>query len=765
MRERKPEMMNSPMKEPSVLDYVKSRLMPWKYPKVLLPEEPDLEPSSLTEDESSAQQASRGEMEGISPVQIPVRKTREASSLIVQLRKMPWSAFGALFFALSAQASFAPRIERSWLGGTFLLLTAISLLILALRRNEWDIPDHPDETSISDFDPPKIHLQFLLIGGLLGIITFISLGKLRFSTFSVSCWLAAIYFSSKAFWCSRKNVTHRRWFASWWNAWRKGEVQFSFTFHKESLLYLTIIFFVLFFRLYRLESVPPEMNSDHAEKILDSMRVLNGEYRIFFPNNGGREPLQMYLVAAIHNLTGIDLGFMALKLVSVGIGLLTLPLLYLIGKEVANKRVGWLACAFAGIAYWPNVVSRFGLRLPFYMLFTATTMYFLLRGLHHGRRNDFIYAGISLGASFYGYSADRLLPLLVLLAVGLFLLHIRENEKRLSILTSTLALIVVSLILFFPLGRYILEEPQSFFFRTLTRVSSLEHPLPGPAWEIFLKNLGNAFAMFSWSAGNVWPISIPGYPALDIVCGGIFYLGLTITLVRYFRGRQWSDLFLILSLPTLLMPSVLALAFPAENPNLYRTGGAMVVVFLFIGIALDGLHHTLTRRLAYPWGKGLGLTLLSGLFLLSSFQNYDWVFTRYSTQYAQSAWNSSEMGMVIRSFSLSLGHADHAWVVGYPHWVDTRLVGINAGFPEKDYKIFPDELEMTLEIKEAKLFLVNPNDSIAIVKLKELYPGGWFQLYDSKVETKDFLIFFVPPEHELNLIPEGNASEANDSPQ
>ena len=76
------------------------------------------------------------------------------------------------------------------------------------------------------------------------------------------------------------------------------------------------------------------------------------------------------------------------------------------GKEVANRRVGLLAMFFAGIAYWPNVISRVALRFTLYPTFTAPVLYFLVRGLQRRSRNDFILAGI-----FLGIGSARLQPL------------------------------------------------------------------------------------------------------------------------------------------------------------------------------------------------------------------------------------------------------------------------------------------------------------------------------------------------------------------
>ena len=54
-------------------------------------------------------------------------------------------------------------------------------------------------------------------------------------------------------------------------------------------------------------------------------------------------------------------------------------------------------------------------------------------------------------------------------------------------------------------------------------------------------------------------------------------------------------------------------------------------------------------------------------------------------------WNASELGEVVRS-AIALGVSDeHARVVPFPHWVDTRLVAVEAGLPGQDLAINPDE--------------------------------------------------------------------------
>ena len=298
---------------------------------------------------------------------------------------------------------------------------------------------------------------------------------------------------------------------------------------------------------------------------------------------------------------------------------------------------------------------------------------------------------------------------------------------------------------FLPLFRYALEDPGMFNYRTLSRIGSIERPLQEPAWQIFLENLWNAVTMFAWSNGETWVHSIPHRPALDIVSAAFFYLGVVLIFIRYLRNRYWMDIFLILSIPFLMMPSILSLAFPSENPSLNRTAGAIIPVFLIVGLGLDGFISQLESSLSKTWGKRIAWVVGLSLLVWSSLHNYEMVFNQYYEQFRLSAWNTSEVGHVIRSFSDSVGTPDNAWVVGSPHWVDTRLVGINAGYPTKDYAIWPEHFHDTLTVDAPKMFIIRPEEEESRLILQEMYPEGWLTLYKSEVPTKDFYIFVVPP--------------------
>jgi hypothetical protein len=719
--------------EPTVLDYIKS-LFKGK-PLQIPAEEEKVQPPQQAEKETpQPEQAQIQEL----PEPTAEQAVPEVSPKVQAVRSsLPWLSFLALLVALVAQISLQPRPNRSWFAGAILYVLAAGLVAWSTWRGEWQLAELPEaEEHTDDY---RVHARWLYISLPLSLVAFLTMGGNRFTTLNVILWFLAVITTILAFWQGELP------FRGWWS-WMKNRLRLPWKLSISGWTVLVAIsaIVVVFFRVYRLSQVPPEMVSDHAEKLLDIWDVLHGQTHIFFPRNTGREAIQMYLTAGIIDLLHTGYTYISLKAGTVLAGLLTLPYLYLLGKELGNRRVGLLAAIFAGIAYWPNVISRVGLRFPLYPLFVAPALYYLIRGLRTSKRNDFILAGVALGIGLHGYTPIRILPFLILIGVGVYLLHRQANGKRLQVISGLLVLVLVSLILFLPLLRFALEYPTIFDLRAFSRLGTTERPLPGPALIIFLKNLWNASVMFFWSDGQIWVHSVTNSPALDIISAGLYFLGVILLLARYFRQRTWQDLFLLLSVPLLMMPSILSLAFPDENPALNRAAGAFIPVFLIVAIVLDGLMKTLEKRKPDGAGKRIAWAMVAVLVIFSAFQNYDLVFNQYERAYELSSWNTSEMGKVIRDFGTIYGSTDTAYVVPFPYWVDTRLVGMNAGDPTRDYAIPPDQISLTLNDPRAKLFLVNTDDTHNLALLHQLFPEGAVSTYASAI-GKNFEIYLVPP--------------------
>jgi hypothetical protein len=808
------------MKEPSVLDYLKSRLNPWQSEKVELAES-EIPPMSS---------------DAIPPVDgDETPKTRISFQMP---KSIPWRTLLALALALFGQFTLDPTgfsfgadtsaslretdFHSALMMGLIFYGIAVALLLWAYFAHEFSLPSLPEDVE-PDTDPQTTRLYFLIAAGVLLLAAFLAFEKNLFSVLNVTLWLVGLALYLRGLWLHEKRqsalltdgeqapleapkppFTLGRLINRWWDVgvllllalfganglggniylfgllplsiamlivWLRdpnailspaqhikaffSNESWQVNFTRWTILIIAVSAVIIFFRFYRLDGVPIEPFSDHAEKLLDVSDLLQGKTHIFFERNTGREFIQFYWTALMAFLFNTGLTFISLKIGTVLIGLLTLPYIYLLGKELGGPRVALFALILAGVAYWPNTISRIGLRFPLYPAFVAPTLYYLIKGLRTQKRNQFILAGIFLGLGLHGYSPFRFEPFVVIAAVALYLLHKQAVGRRKQVLILFGILVLTSFLVFLPLFRYALEHPGMFAERSLTRLTDQEHPLPIQEWCpvagntataacIFASNTFKAMMMFFWDNGSIWVHSVPGRPALDIAAAVLFAFGYIFLLVRYIIKRRWQDIFLLVAVPLLLMPSILSLAFPDENPSLNRTGGALVVVFVIAAIALDGVYTALRGVDSGRLRRVLAVSGVAIILCMSAAQSYDLVLNKFDTQFRAGAWNTSDIGKVMRAFMAEGNSPDNAWVVPFPYWVDTRLAGIQAGLPNKDFALDRDKLPDTLKVQGSKLFIFKDEDKDTMDLLRRIYPGGLVHLFKSPLQGKDFWIFVAP---------------------
>ncbi|MFN2145396.1 MAG: ArnT family glycosyltransferase [Anaerolineales bacterium] len=418
------------------------------------------------------------------------------------------------------------------------------------------------------------------------------------------------------------------------------------------------------------------------------------------------------------------------------------------GKELANKNVGLLAMLLTGVSYWPNILARVALRFILYPAFAAPTLYYLVRGLRTGKRHYFILSGIFLGIGLHGYSPFRAVPVLVVIVMLMYWLEKRESSRfdRAFVWLGIVAF--VSLIIFLPLLRVWTQAPELFNYRTASRLTAIEAgDQMAQGWAlvgVFIKNVWDSLLMFNWNSGEIWVNTIVNTPSLEVVSGAALIIGIVLVIGRYARHGRWEDGLLLWGIPILMLPSTLSLAFPHENPAPNRAGGAMILVFILAAMGIEAVLRSVRQRTGGELGLRLAAVLGIGLMLIAAGQNYRLTFTTFPENYIPNSRDTSEMGAVIAQFTDTVGSPDQAWVVAYPHWVDTRLVGINAGFPIKDFAIWEEDLDETLLVSSPKLFLLKPDDDAGLLHLQRLYPEGKFSIYPTEYPVHSFIIFTVP---------------------
>lgn len=518
---------------------------------------------------------------------------------------------------------------------------------------------------------------------------------------------------------------------------------------------LLVTFIGIFFRTYRLAAVPAEMTSDHAEKLLDVNDVLNGLRPIFFPRNTGREGFQFYLTAALISLTPLTISHLALKVGTALFGIITVPLTYLLGRELYGRHVGLLAAFFLAISHWHVAITRVGLRFPFTAAFATPALFFLFRAMRSNRRNDWLASGLCLGFGLHTYTAMRIVPVLFLLLIlvkcGFDLMArrrgggLRDGEATAltwSFWQNGLSGATASLLVFLPLLRYMQDEPDSFWYRAASRAQgSLS---AGEQWRTLWNNTIDALLMFNYRGDVVPANTIPEAPVLGLVSGGLFIAGCAYLLWRLLARSERQAAYVLVSIFVLLTPSILSLAYPAENPSVVRTGGAPPFVMIAVAMPLV----VAGKRLLELLGQQILTPLLVGgllLGLVATADNYHWYFVDYGAYIRASAWNASEMGAVVRQYVDNGGAFEEVYHIPYPHWVDTRNIAITAGnIGWQNAVLDLSELEEHVTQPGRKLYIVHPSHRVALELLHSLYPDGELTRRTSERPGKEFMLFYVP---------------------
>ena len=483
-----------------------------------------------------------------------------------------------------------------------------------------------------------------------------------------------------------------------------------------------------YLRLYRLAEIPAEVGPDVPHVFANIRTILSGEYPVFFPSHPGREGLFFYLAAPLAHLYGLN--HTTIKVASALVGLASIPLLYLLGRELYGRAVGLGAAGMLAISHWHIIASRSGLRAGTLLPPMILAWLWLVRGLRRGRRWEFYLAGAAFGLGMYTYNAYAAVGVAgALLLLGEALAgrggRLWANRQGLALAAVTALVVLV------PLGRYAYEAPQQYVYRAATRVSGLERPLPADLFSVALGNAGRALGMFNVAGDAVFATNVPNLRALGFLTAVLFVLG---GARLAWHWKVGYNLAVLGALGAMLLPTALALAFPQEVPNTYRAIGALPPAMLLAAVGLEGLWRAARRALRAEGGDGegdaktyvlgglLALALVGGLAREARTAGVTYLRDYRLAQPRHNYSLSREMARVIDAF------AGEAFAVSRPHFYDGNAVRMHLARtdPAAWHDLAapsPDEPPLDGSL-ERVLVIVHPDDLATREALRAAYPRG-----------------------------------------
>ena len=663
--------------------------------------------------------------------------------------RIQWTAM-PLAFLLVIMGGWCLRkpVALVWPG---LLLTAAGLVLLSksLRREQIDLRRKAPETVSGAGETSDLGVHWKMATVALGLSTtaLMALSENRFTLTGTTLWASGVALWVGAVWKGPVRPSFRKPAAILVHWAREG---IRICLEPKHLLMLGMVATVVIFRFWSFDSVPGEMTSEHVEDLLVVNRIINqGARPIFEPSLGGRETLGFYVTALVVHFFRAGLTYGTLKIIGALEGLLALFFIFLLAREITDDKVGGMLAMFtAGIAWWPNMLSRLGTGVTLAACFSSLALWLMIRALKRNSRNMALLSGLVSGIGLYCWTAMWIVPVACAMALLLYGLSERGHDSKRRAILYWLVSTVTALLVCVPMLRYHLDHREELALR----ISRCFYEGPGSGASLsvirLVRNEWNSLRMFHWSSDSAWIASPAGQPALDWIMAALLVLGAAVLVFRYRRFHDWPDLFLLLSLPVLLLPSTLVLVFEGrENPSLQRSGAAVPVVFIVISLALLVLLEVWRRskehRVTSYFGWILTAVVLSG----SALANWRILFGDYAQSYSMAAQNASGIGTVIRNFAQSVGSYDSAFVKSYPHWADVRAVGIYAGklgWEQSicDTCIFRDARAMKNDPRP-KLFIVHPQDQTFVTELRETFPEGSLSNFGAPEPRHDFLIFFV----------------------
>ncbi|MBI3638431.1 hypothetical protein HY227_01660 [Candidatus Wolfebacteria bacterium] len=334
-------------------------------------------------------------------------------------------------------------------------------------------------------------------------------------------------------------------------------------------LLIAILIIAAFFRFYNITQLPPGLYPDEAMNGNNALEALSptGHFKVFYPENNGREGLFMNIQALSIYAFGNEPW--ALRVASSIFGILTVLGVYFLTKELfakipnsqlpitneisneQNKKsfgnwkleiensevIALLSAFFVATSFWHINFSRIGFRAIMAPFFAVWAFYFLLLALNKIRSLNpkfyilySILGGVFLGLGFHSYIAFRAMPALAIIIWILYWIKNKEGVARKKILLSAFYFMLSAIIMFAPLGWYFLKNPKNFMGRT-TQVSIMSSGAP-------LKNLSlnvlKTAGMFFYKGDNNWRHNLADKPELFWLIEILFLIGIIISVRRLF---------------------------------------------------------------------------------------------------------------------------------------------------------------------------------------------------------------------------------------
>ncbi len=370
-----------------------------------------------------------------------------------------------------------------------------------------------------------------------------------------------------------------------------------------------------FLRLFMIASLPPGLYPDEAMNGSNALQAIEtGDYKVFYPENNGREGLFINIQAIFVKLTNLNEPWV-LRSAAAIFGILTVIGIYLFARELFTRKYGAekglfgmkkselaaISASFlTAISFWHILFSRIGFRANMAPAFLVWSLFLLYKAWNS--RKGPIWKTIALssgggllfGLGFHSYIAYRAMPALILIVLIYFAIEAFREKIMPRFMGVVASFGIFTAIAIAPLGLYFIDHPADLIGRT-TQVSVFASD--SPMHDLGL-NIIKTLGMFNIRGDENWRHNYSGAPELAPIPGFIFLVGFALAITSIFgffskekrMSSEWSAI-------TLAWFAVALLPVVVSNegiPHALRAIIAIPAVFIFAGVGFVWLSDKLS---------------------------------------------------------------------------------------------------------------------------------------------------------------------------
>ncbi len=395
--------------------------------------------------------------------------------------------------------------------------------------------------------------------------------------------------------------------------------------HRAELsIILSVVTTAFLIRFIDVELHPYSFINDEGQMGSGGGCILQGNCANFFSLGWAYQPRLAFFPYAI-NIALLGRTGMAVRLVSVITGTLSVLAVYLLAREVFDKKIAWLSSIILSILPVHIHFSRTGVDNIIDSLTAPLLLWLLFRGAKRGSRLSFLAAGIIAGLCLYTYPGSLLAVALGCGTIGYIALRTKDffRAHLKDILVFLLAIVVVVL----PIVGYYSSHSSDFLSR-LKRESILQEagiPAQSQATGLSVSEiLTTQFAKSSLvfiagdAPGNFFNSPKPYLPAAEAI---IFMLGMMYVLWRI-KDVRFTVLF-VWFWAVIILGSTLT----GGPPTSQRILMSMPALAIITALGLSGILEFL-KQFYYPISKFFPIVLL-GFMLYFGYENINFYFSEY----------------------------------------------------------------------------------------------------------------------------------------